>query len=66
MPATDTPTKPTCLYSISDIMERTTLSRGAVYNLIRERRLRAVKVGARTVVRSTDFDAFVDSLEDAG
>ncbi len=63
MPVTDTLTKPpSCLYSIPDVMNKTTLSRGGVNLLIRRGQLRAVKIGKRTCVRSADFEAFVDGL----
>ena len=54
----------TNLLSIADVMAKTTLSRGSVYTLIRSGELRGVKVGARTVVRSTDFEAWLDTLND--
>ncbi len=51
------------LLSMRDVMDRTSLSRGAVHQLIRSGRLRALKHGRRVLVRSDDLSAFVDTLE---
>ena len=56
----------TNLMSISDVVERSKLSEGGVYQLIREGSLKAVKIGRRTVVKSSDFEAWVDSLDGVG
>jgi excisionase family DNA binding protein len=50
--------------SIPDVMERSKLSEGGVYQLIRDGTLKAVKIRRRTVVRSSDFETWVDSLNE--
>jgi excisionase family DNA binding protein len=53
--------KPT--YSIADFVATFSVSRSAVYREIRDGRLKAVKVGRRTMIRATDADAWLRRLE---
>jgi excisionase family DNA binding protein len=52
------------LLSIPAVMEETSLGRTKVYDLIREGRLRAVKVDRRTLVPASALQDFVESLTD--
>jgi excisionase family DNA binding protein len=53
--------KPT--YSIREFVTTFGVSRSGVYREIRDGRLRAVKVGRRTMIRATDADAWLRRLE---
>jgi excisionase family DNA binding protein len=53
--------KPT--YTIPEFVATFGVSRSAVYREIRDGRLKAVKVGRRTMIRATDADAWLGRLE---
>jgi len=53
-------------YSIPEVMCILGLCRDSVYKLIREGRLRARKIGRRTVVLETDIQAFLEELPALG
>jgi excisionase family DNA binding protein len=54
-------TKPT--YSIPEFVATFGVSRSAVYREIRDGRLKAVKVGRRTMIRATDANAWLRRLD---
>lgn len=49
-------------YSIPDFCRATGTSRSKTYEEIKSGRLRAVKLGARTLIRKPDAQAWLDSL----
>jgi excisionase family DNA binding protein len=51
--------------TIADVTRRTGIGRTSVFEAIRVGKLRAVKVGARTLIRAEDLTSFLDSLPDA-
>lgn len=51
--------------AIADVARRTGIGRTTLFNLIRDGRLRAVKVGSRTLIRADDLAEFLASLPDA-
>jgi excisionase family DNA binding protein len=53
-------------YSIPEVMLKTGLGRDTVYKLIKTGKLRARKVGKRTLVTSSDLNSFLDALPIAG
>jgi excisionase family DNA binding protein len=60
----DEQTSPFAL-GIADVSRRTGIGRTTLFNLIRDGRLRAVKVGSRTLIRADDLADFLASLPDA-
>ncbi len=57
------PALPKRAYSIPEVCRTASIGRTRLYSEISEGRLRAVKVGRRTLVRAADLDAWLDSLE---
>jgi excisionase family DNA binding protein len=53
-------------FSVQEIMVQIGLSRDNVYRLIREGRLKARKVGRRTLVTNTDLQEFLQALPTLG
>jgi excisionase family DNA binding protein len=53
-------------FSVPEIMVQIGLSRDNVYRLIREGRLKARKVGRRTLVTNTDLQEFLQALPTLG
>jgi excisionase family DNA binding protein len=53
-------------FSVPEIMVQIGLSRDKVYGLIREGKLKARKVGRRTLVTSTDLQEFLQALPTLG
>lgn len=51
--------------AIADVSRRTGIGRTTLFNLIRDGRLRAVKVGSRTLIRVEDLTEFLARLPDA-
>jgi excisionase family DNA binding protein len=51
--------------TIADVTRRTGIGRTSIFDAIRHGRLRAIKAGARTLVKADDLAAFLDSLPDA-
>ncbi|OCC05079.1 hypothetical protein BA190_09190 [Labrys sp. WJW] len=49
-------------YTVKEACEATTLKMSALYYLLREGKLRARKIGRRTVVLADDLKAYLDSL----
>jgi excisionase family DNA binding protein len=49
-------------YSIAEFSERFCISRWTTYCLIRDGKLRAVKLGRRTIILAPDVEAYVASL----
>ena len=54
--------QPRILLTPEDVSKRTNLSRSTVYNEISSGRLRAIRVGARRMLRPEDVEAWVDAL----
>lgn len=48
--------------SINEVAKRTSIGRSTIFSAIRDGKLRAVKVGNRTLIRIEDLKAFLDSL----
>jgi excisionase family DNA binding protein len=53
-------------YSISEFCEVYELGRTKTYQEIKTGRLRAVKVGSKTIIRTDDAEEWLASLEAAG
>ena len=51
--------------TIAEVTRRTGIGRTSVFEAIRLGKLRAVKAGARTLIKSEDLKAFLDALPDA-
>jgi excisionase family DNA binding protein len=51
------------LYGITDVMDATNLGRTTVFALIKEGKLRSVKVGRRRMVPAAALDEFIAGLE---
>lgn len=51
--------------TIAETSRRTGIGRTSIFEAIRQGRLKAVKAGARTLIRVDDLRAFLDSLPDA-
>lgn len=49
-------------FSIEEVVIETGISRTYIYDQIRAGRLKAVKAGRRTYVRSDDLHSFIDGL----
>lgn len=52
--------------SIADVCKATGIGRTTIFNAIRDGKLRAVKLGNRTLIRAEDLKAFLDNLPAAG
>jgi excisionase family DNA binding protein len=53
---------PVGAFSIREVMARTGIGRNRIYQLIREGRLTAKKLGTKTVIVASDLQSFLDSL----
>ncbi|MGO1827045.1 helix-turn-helix domain-containing protein [uncultured Corynebacterium sp.] len=51
------------LYGINDVMEATGLGRTTVFALIKDGKLRSVKVGRRRLVPAAALDEFIAGLD---
>lgn len=51
------------LYGINDVMEATGLGRTTVFGLIKDGKLRSVKVGRRRLVPAAALDEFIAGLD---
>ena len=56
------PTQPKLAYTILDVCRTASIGRTRLYSEISEGRLRAVKVGRRTLIRTEDLEAWLRSL----
>ena len=56
------PTPAKRAYSIPEVCRTASIGRTRLYSEISEGRLRAVKVGRRTLIRAEDLDAWLRSL----
>lgn len=52
-------------YSINDLVIELNVGRTLIYQLIKEGRLKNIKIGNRTLVTAEDLDAFISSLRAA-
>ena len=59
------PTLPRRAYSIPEVCQLVGIGRTSVFGEIKEKRLRAVKCGRRTLIRTEDLDAWLRSLENS-
>lgn len=50
------------LMTIEEAAKRMSISRGMVYKLIRQKKLRAVKIGATTRIRLEDLNQYINNL----
>jgi excisionase family DNA binding protein len=50
-------------YSITDVCEITSLGRTTVWGHIAAKRLKAIRIGRRTLVRAIDLQAFLNAAE---
>ena len=57
-----TPSRPRLLYTISEAMEMTTLSRSVIYELIRCGRLASVQQGRRRLIPADALDDYIRLL----
>lgn len=55
---------PLVLLSIPEVCQAAKLGRSKIYDLIRTKELLVVKCGRRTLVRTSDFEAFIAGLTD--
>ena len=55
----------TVLYSIEDVIARTSLGRSKIYELLASGELGSVKVGRRRLIPATSLDEFVERLRQA-
>ena len=51
--------------TIADFVQRYGVSRATTYNLLKSGALRAVKVGRRTLIRTSDAEAWLNALPEA-
>jgi excisionase family DNA binding protein len=52
------------VYTVVEVAQLLSLSRGTAYALVREGTIPALRLGGRWVVRRARFHAWLDSLED--
>lgn len=48
--------------SVAEVCKTTGIGRTSIFNAIRDGKLRAVKLGNRTLIRAEDLKAFLDNL----
>ena len=53
---------PLTLLSIPDVCQKANIGRTKVYDLINTKQLLIVKCGRRTLIRTSDFEAFIAAL----
>lgn len=56
---------PVACFSVSGAAQYLGISRTLFYRLIRERRIKTVKIGARTIVRGVELERFLDRQQAA-
>lgn len=49
-------------YSIKDLVSELRIGRTMIYQLIKEKRLKTIKIGDRTLVTAEDLDSFLINL----
>ena len=54
--------RPLMLYDIPEICRRGKFSRAFAYRLIKQGRLKVIKVGKRTLAKDIDFEACIESF----
>lgn len=52
-------------FTISEAAQYLRISRALLYRLIHDRRIKTVKVGARTIIRGTELERFLDQQQAA-
>lgn len=52
-------------FTMTEAADYLRISRSGIYNLVRDGRLKAARIGSRVVVRRVDADAFLASCVDA-
>lgn len=52
------------LYSIEDVIEATSLGRTTLFALVRDGKIRSVKVGRRRMISAAALDEFIAGLEE--
>jgi len=60
-----TDTIPKFAYSIQELVQGLGIGRTKLYALLRQGRLKAIRIDKRTLVTAQDLDAFIDSLRAA-
>jgi excisionase family DNA binding protein len=65
-PAPVTPPPPKLLVSLDDAAERLSIGRTMLYQLVRERQIKTVRIGRLYRVRVTELERYVDRLHDDG
>ncbi|MCB1418316.1 MAG: helix-turn-helix domain-containing protein [Notoacmeibacter sp.] len=50
------------LYTVPEAMTVLRIGRSLFYELVKEKKLRAVKIAGKTLVRKDDLDSFISSL----
>lgn len=56
---------PKMAYSIQELVQGLGIGRTKLYALLRQGRLKAIRIDKRTLVAAQDLDAFIDSLRAA-
>lgn len=56
----------TAAYTVAEALDRLSLSRDTFYRMVREGRLRARKVGRKTLILDSDLKEFMESLPQIG
>jgi excisionase family DNA binding protein len=54
--------RPLTMYSIAETCQRGNFSRSFAYKLIKQGKLKVVKVGKRTLVKDSDFEACIEGF----
>ena len=52
-------------FTVGEAAQYLRISRALLYQLIRQGRIKTVKIGARTIVRSAELERFLDQLQAA-
>ncbi len=53
------------IYTVNETCELLNISRGSLYALINERKLRSIKIGGRRMIASEDLLLYINKLRNA-